>query len=102
MPTLEICACCGKKTGMSAKFSVAHGGLICKACFDNDKNALPIMAGTVKFIEHIRTLPFEKVERIKVANAVGKELESILRNFLDYHIERRLKSLQFLKEIEKS
>ena len=102
MPTLEMCACCGKKVDVSAKFSVPHGGLICKACFDNDTNALPIMAGTVKFIEHIRALPFDKVERIKVATAVGQELESILRKFLDYHIERRLKSLDFLREIEKT
>lgn len=102
MPTLTTCAYCGGNVDISAKFSVAHGGLICKSCIDKDKNALPIMAGTVKFIEHIRELPFEKVERIKVANAVGKELESILRKFLDYHIERRLKSLEFLREIEKT
>jgi len=102
MPTLETCAFCGKKADASAKFSVANGGLICKACLGNDANALPIMAGTVKFIEHIRALPFEKVERIKVANTVGKELEYILRQFLDYHIERRLKSLDFLREIEKA
>ncbi|MDP3791991.1 MAG: DNA repair protein RecO [Candidatus Omnitrophota bacterium] len=102
MPTLNACAYCGSKPEPGAKFSVAHGGLICKTCIDKDKNALPIMAGTVKFIEHIRELPFEKVERIKVANVVGKELESILRKFLDYHIERRLKSVEFLKEIEKA
>jgi len=100
MPSLDICAYCGGKTDPSARFSIAHGGLICKTCTDKDKNALPIMAGTVKFIEHIQELPFDKVERIKVATAVGKELESVLRKFLDYHIERRLKSLEFLREIE--
>lgn len=102
MPTLSTCAYCGGKVDMSARFSIAHGGLICKSCVDKDRNAVPILAGTVKFIEHIRCLPFEKVERIKVASAVGKELESILRKFLDYHIERRLKSVEFLKEIEKT
>lgn len=102
MPTLTTCAFCGKRIEVDAKFSVAHGGLICKSCLDKDSNALPIMAGTVKFIEHIRSLPFEKVERIKVANTVGRELESVLRKFLDYHIERRLKSVEFIREIEKS
>ncbi len=102
MPTLRTCAYCGGKVDTSARFSIAHGGLICKSCVDKDRNAVPILAGTVKFIEHIRCLPFEKVERIKVASAVGKELESILRKFLDYHIERRLKSVEFLKEIEKT
>jgi DNA repair protein RecO (recombination protein O) len=102
MPTLDTCANCAKTVDSSAKFSVIQGGLICKNCFKSDENARTIMQGTVKFIEHIRALPFEKVARIKVANAVGKELEATLRKFLDYHIERRLKSLEFIKEIEKA
>ncbi|MCX5679148.1 MAG: DNA repair protein RecO [Candidatus Omnitrophica bacterium] len=101
MPTLEFCATCGSKIGESAKFSVRHGGLICKNCLNSDPSARPMMAGTIKFIEYIRKSPFEKLERVKVAEAVGKELEIALRNFLDYHIERRLKTLDFLKEIEK-
>ncbi|MDP2929448.1 MAG: DNA repair protein RecO [Candidatus Omnitrophota bacterium] len=102
MPALGACANCSGKVDTSAKFSVLQGGLICKKCFASDSSAFDILQGTVKFIEHIRGLPFEKVARIKVANAVGRELESTLRKFLDYHIERRLKSLEFIKEIEKS
>lgn len=102
MPTLELCAACGARADTSAKFSIAQGGLICKKCCDTDKNAVSIMQGTVKFIEHIRVSPFEKVARVKVANTVGQEVQSILRKFLDYHIERKLKSLAFLQEIEKA
>ena len=101
MPTLESCASCGKSVDPTAKFSVTQGGLICKDCFKSDGNARSIMQGTVKFIEHIRALPFEKVARVKVADAVGRELESTLRRFLDYHVERRFKTLEFIKEIEK-
>ena len=101
MPTLGSCANCSGRLDSSAKFSFRHGGLICKACFAVDKEACSILPGTVKFIEHIRTSPFEKVERVKVATSVGRELEGILRKFLDYHIERRLKTVEFLKEIER-
>jgi DNA repair protein RecO (recombination protein O) len=102
MPALEACANCGGKVDSKVLFSVPQGGLICGNCLETDKGALPIMQGTVRFIEHIRSLPFEKVARVKVANAVGRELEATLRKFLDYHIERRLKSLEFIKEIEKA
>lgn len=102
MPSLEVCANCGKKPDDNARFSIVHGGLICKDCIEADKKAFSIMQGTVKFIEHVRNLPFEKVERIKVSAMVGKELETILRKFLDYHIERRLKTVEFLKEIEQA
>jgi len=101
MPTMEVCAGCGGKTDTDAKFSVRSGGLLCKDCLGDDYQARSILAGTARFIEHITKFPFEKLERVKVAEAVGKELESILREFLDYHIERRLRTLEFIKEIEK-
>lgn len=102
MPTLEKCANCGRPADSQGRFSFRHGGLICKNCLGADREARPILAGTAKFIEHIRSLPFEKVARVKVTPEVGRELEDILRKFLDYHIERRLRSLEFLKEIAKA
>ena len=101
MPSLEECASCGRKVAGEERFSFRHGGLICKDCRQIDKAAVPILAGTAKFMEHIRSSPFEKVARIKVAAQVGRELEAILRRFLDYHIERRLKTLEFIREIGK-
>ena len=101
MPSLDLCVTCGKRPDGGFKFSLRHGGLVCKNCLESDRAALAILPGTAKFIEHIRSLPFEKVARIKVAREVGKELEVILRKFLDYHIERRLKTVEFLREIER-
>lgn len=101
MPALGgLCANCGRKISDSAKFSLRHGGLICRECLASDKDARPILAGTVKFIEYVKGSPFEKASRVKVSAEVGKELEATLRKFLDYHIERRLKTVEFLKEIE--
>lgn len=101
MPSLDLCVECGKRPDAGARFSLHHGGLICKNCLESDRAALAILPGTAKFIEHIRALSFEKVARIKVTPQVGRELEEILRKFLDYHIERRLKTLEFLREIER-
>jgi RNase P/RNase MRP subunit p30 len=44
-------------------------------------------------------MAFEKVARVKVSAEVGRELERILRKFLDYHIERRMKTLEFMRKI---
>ncbi len=100
MPALDQCANCGGVTNSVSRFSFRNGGLVCKKCVNVDRNAVPILQGTVKFIEHIRSYPFEKVARVKVASEVGRELEHILRKFLDYHIERRLKTVEFLKAIK--
>jgi hypothetical protein len=42
---------------------------------------------------------YDMVSRLKVSEPVGKELETLLRKFLDYHIERRLNSVEFIKAI---
>jgi len=102
MPSLELCAGCGAKAEGSARFSYVHGGLICKECARTDRQTSPILPGTVRFIEHVLGSPFDKASRVKVAGPVGKELEVILRRFLDYHIERRLNTVQFIREIEKT
>lgn len=101
MPLLEVCAGCGRKIGPAARFSFRHGGMVCRDCLGRDPEARPILAGTVKFIQYVRAAPFDRAARIKVAGSVGKELEAILRKFLDSHIERRLKTVEFLKEIER-
>ena len=100
MPSLAQCANCGgSDLATGAKFSFRHGGLICKTCLGSDRAASAILPGTIKFIDYIQSSPFEKASRIKVAEAVGREVEATLRRFLDYHIERRMKTLEFLKKI---
>lgn len=99
MPNLDGCSECGQACNAETVFGLREGALLCKKCSKVSNSAISILPGTVKFIEHIRTMPFEKVARIKVSATVGKELENILRKFLDYHIERRLKTLEFLKAV---
>jgi len=99
MPALDGCVQCGKKTGSDVKFSLKSGGLLCKACTSFDREAANISAGTVNFIKHIGRTPYEKTSRVKVSKEVGEEVEHILRKFLDIHIDKKLKTLEFLKKI---
>ena len=101
MPSMDFCVSCGTKADLTARFSLRHGGLICRKCLDTDRQAVSILQGTVRFMEHIRSSPFEKASRVRVTEEIGRELERLLRRFLDYHIERRLKTVQFIKAIEK-
>ncbi len=99
MPNMQECVNCGDDSGSNPRFSLRHGGLICKKCLDSDKMAVSILPGTVKYMDHVRSSPFERAAMVKVAAEVGKELERLLRRYLDYHIERRLKTIEFIKEI---
>jgi len=99
MPNLEECVNCGGKTGTNPRFSLRHGGLICGKCLSSDAVAVAILPGTVKFMEHIRSSSFERAAMVKVSADVGRELERLLRRYLDYHIDRRLKTVQFIKDV---
>ncbi len=60
-----------------------------------------IMRGTANFIGHVERAPYEKLERIKVSRDVGEELEGVMKEVMDYQLDARMKSLDFLEKIER-
>lgn len=103
MPALGMCAHCGRaNVNSDLRFSMRHGGLLCKECLATDAEAYPMLLGTARFIRHIQTIPFDRARRVKVDEKVGRELEFILRRFLEYHIERQLNAVKFLRTIERT
>ena len=101
MPELDGCVHCSKAVDADVKFSPKLGGLLCKNCLSSDTAAINISPGTINFIRHIKKTPYEKTLRVKVSKQVGEEVENILRKFLDMHIDIKLKTLDFLRKIEK-
>ncbi len=100
MPELDTCASCDREIEQDAKFSFRLGRLLCKKCEGKDKDAVKMSRGTINFIDRVRRSPFEFVSRVKVSQNVGRELEGFLRRFVDYHIQRNLKTVEFLKKIK--
>jgi len=102
MPRLSSCANCDKKvSGPRIRFSFSSGGLLCESCLRFDKKARPILLGTINFISHIEQLPFDKLKHIKVSMRVGGEVEKLLRDFIDYHLDVKLKSVSFISKINR-
>jgi len=100
MPGLKICTGCGRKPEKGkVRFSLASGGILCLACSSGEKSARPVMPGTLNFIMHIKDSPFEKIKHIKVASLVGNEVERLLKSFISYHLDVRLKSREFIEKI---
>ena len=102
MPVLASCVSCSGSDLKDARFSFRLGGLVCKKCSAADKLSHFILPGTVEFIKRVETSNFDMVTRIKVSERVGRELEPLLRKVLDYHIERRLNTVTFIKSIQYS
>ena len=99
MPELTACANCGNSAAEASKFSLRSGGVLCGKCLNKDRSAINISRGTVNFIEHVKNSSYKNASRIKVSEKVGKELELILRKFVDYHNQGRLRTVEFMKKI---
>jgi DNA repair protein RecO (recombination protein O) len=100
MPAVDRCLQCGKSVNSGTRFSFKLGGLLCHHCNAADNAAVGISPGTINFIHHIEKASYQKATRVKVSKQVGEEVERILRRFLDIHVDKRLKTLEFLKKIE--
>ncbi|MBL7070591.1 MAG: DNA repair protein RecO [Candidatus Omnitrophica bacterium] len=107
MPRLESCAVCGDKISVKdasfgrSRFSCRLGGLTCEQCSKERGISRKIMPGTANFIEHVERAPYEKLSRIKASRDVGEELEEVMKEVLEYQLDTKIKSLEFLEKIEK-
>lgn len=106
MPRFDRCVLCSRPINFNEasfdkiKFSYKSGGLICGDCLGKDCGSRRILAGTVRFIDHVERAPLELLERIKVSREIGEELEEIMKNFLSYQLDTRIRSLEFLEKIQ--
>ena len=99
-PRLDSCVCCENQIHSLARFSLNLGGLLCERCFLQDRHAKSILKGSIASILHIERSSLDKIGQLKIVPKVNKELDEILRNFLEFNLERRFKSLEFLAKIE--
>jgi DNA repair protein RecO (recombination protein O) len=98
-PRLDCCVHCSSQILTVSKFSYVLGGLLCKNCYDADINAQSLMKGTVASIMHIERSRLEDLLSFKIIPSINKELEQILRRFIDFHLGVQFKSLEFLRKL---
>ncbi len=100
-PELTKCMICRKEVngGKEHKFSVSRGGLICSDCFKGSLNYPTLSGGTIKILQRAQTIELKKVTRLFFSPQAREESRNILPRFIEYHLEKPLKSLRFLKQL---
>jgi DNA repair protein RecO (recombination protein O) len=101
-PRLDECVGCGAPVEEKGCFSVKSGGILCPGCRKKDEASLRLSLGTVNFMRKIQLSDMAKTARIKVSKEVGRETEKVLKRFLQYHINRPIRSLLFLEQLQKA
>jgi DNA repair protein RecO (recombination protein O) len=99
-PHLYHCAACHEPlTEAADRFSVSAGGVLCPRCASSDRSALPMSLNAFKLLRFLQAQPLEAIERLTISAAVRAEVEQLLRPYIRRILERDLKSVAFLEEV---
>lgn len=97
-PQLSVCASCEQPLApRTAGFSAEAGGFLCEKCEMPGMPHVPLAA--IKVLRLMATGDLATYRRLKLEDALMEEVERVLTTQLEHHLDRRLKSLQFLHDM---
>lgn len=100
-PKIDSCLKCCEPVKEKAFFCFKEGGLVCEKCLSEIKNAATGITHEAMFFIHLlESRKLSELLYLKLTNSVQKELAVILHQFMQVHIEKKFKSLDFVKHIE--
>jgi DNA repair protein RecO (recombination protein O) len=91
-PSLTACAVCGRKN--PELFSSAQGGAVCTGCAEH--GAGPVSAESLALLAGYAGADLRDVGRSVMDGPVRREARAMLYGFVEYHLERRMRSLPLL------
>jgi DNA repair protein RecO (recombination protein O) len=97
-PRLESCASCERPLPPApAGFSAAAGGFLCGDCAPPGMHQVPVTA--LKVLRVMAGGGIDLYRRLKLDELLMGEVERVLEVQLEYHLDRQLKSLRFLRQM---
>jgi len=98
-PHFDSCVSCQDRILGNSKFSLSLGGLLCQRCFTKDTTSRSIFRGTVATILHIEKNDLKVNLNLGLNPQIKRELEIILNAFLNFHLEKELKSQRVINKL---
>ncbi len=116
MPEVKACIVCGAENPQTPYFHPAWGGIRCADCQSKTPQfrsfasqtkrteqsggiGFRVSRGALNFIDHVRRSAMKDLHQVKVVREVGEELEKMLRRFVDYHLQNKLKTVTFIEKM---
>ncbi len=95
-PELQSCVSCGADIGGGDRgFSVSQGGVLCRRCL-SAQGGVGLSPAGLQGLRELSELPTEEVAKRRLTPAAGEELARLVRAFVDFRLERQLRSAAFL------
>ncbi len=95
-----LCASCGEALPEAAAwFSPLLGGVLCRKCGAHDQAGSPVSVTGLKVLRVMAVGDSALYDRLRLSPELLVEVEAALEAQLEYHLDRRLKSLEFIRTI---
>ena len=99
-PQLLDCAGCSKPLPEAdAWFSPLLGGVLCATCGGHDQAGSPVSVNGLKVLRVMAGGQREIYDRLRLSSELLHEIEQALEAQLEYHLDRHLKSLDFIRSV---
>jgi DNA repair protein RecO (recombination protein O) len=99
-PALMACAVCyAPLQPQSNYWSVSGGGAICPDCADDTLRLAPLSLNALKMLRLLECGSFEDAARIRLSGELALELQTCLRDYVTYVLERDVRSARFVESL---
>ncbi len=99
-PQLADCAGCNEALPEAAGwFSPLLGGVLCRRCGAHDQAGSPVSVNGLKVLRVMAAGDAALYDRLRLGGELLHEVEDALEPQLEYHLDRRLKTLEFIRSI---
>jgi DNA repair protein RecO (recombination protein O) len=99
-PQLFVCGSCKKRLEPVANYlSAVDGSVFCPRCGYGRVGTTELSVNALKVLRFLQTHDWESCRLLRLSPASHAELERTMNQYLTYHLERRLKSVDFLHRL---
>ena len=82
-------------------FSPTEGGVLSPPAASQARDTFAIPVGALRLLRLLQTRPFDEVGALDVSPPVHAQAEQAMRRYLQFILERSLRSTQFLRQLER-
>jgi len=101
-PQLQQCVVCHQPLEpIINAFCSSAGGVTCPGCSASQLVSYPISVNALKVLRFLQGNSYDTVSKLKIDPPLSRELETVMRGYLKYLLEREVKSAAWLDDLKK-
>ena len=101
-PQLFVCGGCKKRLEPEINYlSARGGGVYCRKCGFDRASASELSVNALKVLRFLQTRDWETCQWLRLSPTTLAEAEGVLHHYITYHLERRLKTVDFIHRLRR-